>query len=83
VLGIHPLDCFARTYMREATRRADTRVERDEDDQASLMSDETDEEALEAELQEDEALDEEDAERAEKYEEDLWAQVFDSGSVRR
>ena len=72
VLNIHPLDCFARTYMRQASRRAD---EDRGDDEGSLMSDETNEEALEAELLEDEALDEEDAKKAAEYEADLWARV--------
>ena len=69
---IPPLDCFARAYMRQASRRAD---EDREDDEGSLMSDETDKEALEAELLDDEALDEEDGKKAAEYEAGLWARV--------
>ncbi|KAI5988221.1 hypothetical protein EDD15DRAFT_2290363 [Pisolithus albus] len=74
-LGVHLLDCFSRTYMREATRRAD----REEGEQeADWMSSETDEEALEAELREDEALDEEDMDSAAEYEEMLWETIGDT-----
>ncbi|KAI6100544.1 hypothetical protein F5141DRAFT_1139332 [Pisolithus sp. B1] len=73
-LGVHPLDCFSRTYMREATRRAD----REREEEADWMSSETDEEALEAELREDEALDEEDMESAAEYEEMLWEALGDT-----
>ncbi|KAI6115244.1 hypothetical protein EDD16DRAFT_1519845 [Pisolithus croceorrhizus] len=73
-LGVHPLDCFSRTYMREATRRAD----REREVEADWMSSETDEEALEAELREDEALDEEDMENAAEYEEMLWEALGDT-----
>ena len=45
-LGVHPLNCFSWTYMREASRRVHRRVEQDESEEASLMPDETDEEAL-------------------------------------
>lgn len=75
-LGVHPLDCFSRTYMREATRRAD----REGEEEADWMSSETDEEALEAELREDEALDEADMESAAEYEEMLWETLGDTSA---
>ncbi|KIK19026.1 hypothetical protein PISMIDRAFT_24523 [Pisolithus microcarpus 441] len=75
-LGVHPLDCFSRTYMREATRRAD----REGEEEADWMSSETDEEALEAELREDEALDEADMDSAAEYEKMLWETLGDTSA---
>ena len=43
-LGVHSLNCFAWTYMREASRRVNRCVEQDESEEVSLMPDETDEE---------------------------------------
>ncbi|KAI6043449.1 hypothetical protein EDC04DRAFT_2651319 [Pisolithus marmoratus] len=77
VLGVHPLDCFSRTYMREATVRADRAGE----EEADWMSSETDEEALDAELREDEALDDEDMENAAEYEEILWETLGDASDT--
>ncbi|KAI5995257.1 hypothetical protein F5J12DRAFT_855466, partial [Pisolithus orientalis] len=81
-LGLHPLDCFSRIYMREAAGRADRVADREDEEDADWMSSETDEETLEAELREDEALDEEDMESAEEYEEMLWEALGEaSGSA--
>ena len=44
-LGIHSLNCFAQTYMREMSWRVNRRMEQDESEEVSLMPDETDEEA--------------------------------------
>ncbi|KAI6046274.1 hypothetical protein EDC04DRAFT_2629653 [Pisolithus marmoratus] len=77
VLGVHPLDCFSRTYMREATGRADRAGE----EEADWMSSETDEEALDAELRDDEALDDEDMENAAEYEEILWEALGDASDT--